>query len=208
MQELALWQPELDLYLREMLRLEGRSMFGAGMQCNCGRIFANNELNCQHHCCDCLTPELLCEDCMNDRHAYTPFHRLEVWNGHFFEQQSLEDTGLVLELGSHTKEKLCVMSELAPLETLTVIHTNGIHKITVRYCACNLAVHCRKQLLRAQLWPATVTNPQTAVTFDCLEQFQMLNLMTKTSGTEFYETLECLTDNTGMRVPPVSFLKS
>ncbi|KAE9396951.1 hypothetical protein BT96DRAFT_996227 [Gymnopus androsaceus JB14] len=200
--ELALWRPELDLYLREVLRLEGRGIFGAGSQCSCGRIFAVDQLNRQHRCRDCFTLELLCQDCMNNRHAYTPFHRLEAWNGRFFEQWSLGETGLVLELGSHTKEKLCVMSEIAPLEKLTVIHTNGIHSITVRYCSCNLAVHRCEQLLWARLWPATVTNPQTAITFECLEHFQMLNLMMETSGTKFYETLECLTDNTGMRVPP------
>lgn len=112
--------------------------------------------------------------------------------------------GLVLELGDHTKDKPCLTHEFVPLEDLTVIHTTGIQNITVRYCTCQNALHRRLQLLRARLWPATITNPRTAVTFDCLEHFQMLNLMTKTSGSEFYETIEHLTDNTGMKVPPVS----
>lgn len=110
----------------------------------------------------------------------------------------------MLELGDHSKEDLCLTHKFAPLENLTVIHTTGIQDITVHYCTCQHASHHRIQLLWAHLWPATITNPQTAVTFDCLKHFQMLNLMTKTSGSEFYKTLEHLTDNTGMRVPPVS----
>src|SRR5580698_3279713 len=102
-----------------MLRLEGQGSFASSEQCACGRIFAIDELNRPHRCRDCYTPELFCEDCMNDRHAYMPFHRLEVnncasiegigsnvfaqcWNGDFFERRTLENTGLVLELGEHT----------------------------------------------------------------------------------------------------------
>ncbi|KAE9398541.1 hypothetical protein BT96DRAFT_821787, partial [Gymnopus androsaceus JB14] len=153
-------------------------------------------------CCNCYTPELYCEDCMTDCHAYMPFHRLERWNSEFFKR-TLEDCGMILELGGHTKEKPCLMVSIASLENLTVVNKNGIQDITVWYCSCHLAGTWRQQLLRARLWPATLSNPKTAVTFDCLEHFQMLNLMRKTSGSEFYETLERVTDNTGMKVPVV-----
>ncbi|KAE9393946.1 hypothetical protein BT96DRAFT_943519 [Gymnopus androsaceus JB14] len=127
---------------------------------------------------------------------------LEQWNGQFFVRRTLKDCGLILELGGYTKEKPCLMVSIASLGTLNVVDKSGIQNIMVQYCTCHLAdTHCQ-QLLCAQLWPATISNPKTAVSFDCLEHFQMLNLMTKTSSSEFYKTLERLTDNTGMNVPP------
>ncbi|KAE9387303.1 hypothetical protein BT96DRAFT_837835, partial [Gymnopus androsaceus JB14] len=199
------WHPELDTYIQEMLQLEGCGLFTSRTQCSCGRDFEVDRINNLHCCCDCYMPELFCKDCMVNHHAYMPFHRLERWNSQFFEHCTLKNCGLILELGGHTKDKPCLMVSIASLENLTVVNKCGIQDITVCYCSCHHAGAQREQLLHARLWPATITNPKTAVTFDCLEHFQMLNLMTKTSGSEFYETLERLTDNTGMRVPAVSF---
>ncbi|KAE9383999.1 hypothetical protein BT96DRAFT_1008551 [Gymnopus androsaceus JB14] len=199
--QLAEWHPELDTYIQEMLQLEGCGLFTSRTQCSCGRDFEVDRINNLHCCCDCYMPELFCKDCMVNHHAYMPFHRLERWNSQFFEHCTLKNCGLILELGGHTKDKPCLMVSIASLENLTVVNKCGIQDITVCYCSCHHAGAQREQLLHARLWPATITNPKTAVTFDCLEHFQMLNLMTKTSGSEFYETLERLTDNTGMRVP-------
>lgn len=59
------------------------------------------------------------------------------------------------------------------------------------------------QLLQARLFPATVTNPQSAATFRVLEAFELLSYTSKVSGFEFYTSLERLTDNTGMSLPQV-----
>ena len=79
-QQLAEWHPELTLYVQEMLWLEGQGQFSTRTQCCCGCNFVVDN---PHRCCDCYTLELYCEDCMVDRHAYMPFHRLEVSTFHF-----------------------------------------------------------------------------------------------------------------------------
>ncbi|KAK7443180.1 hypothetical protein VKT23_015778 [Stygiomarasmius scandens] len=73
---------------------------------------------------------------------------------------------------------------------------NGIHEINLRFCGCRGWADKTGQLLQARLFPATVDNPQTAFTFKCLEQFQMLNFVSKITPFEFYTTLMRLTDNT------------
>lgn len=62
------------------------------------------------------------------------------------------------------------------------------------------------QLLRARLYPATISQPKTAATFDVLKTFQLLSFMSKVSAYEFYHSLARLTDNTGTISPPVNKL--
>lgn len=89
-------------------------------------------------------------------------------------------------------------------QEFTVIHTNGIHRVTICYCDCDCAVSRRQQLLRHRWYPATVHVPQTCATFEVLNQFHLLTLTSKLAVFAFYTTLERLTDNTGLDVPRVS----
>ncbi|KIY42807.1 hypothetical protein FISHEDRAFT_54717, partial [Fistulina hepatica ATCC 64428] len=52
-----------------------------------------------------------------------------------------------------------------------------------------------QQLLRAQLWPATSTQPSTAATFSLLHHFDILTSETSVSISGFHCALEQLTDN-------------
>ncbi|KAK0490075.1 hypothetical protein EDD18DRAFT_1358692 [Armillaria luteobubalina] len=54
-------------------------------------------------------------------------------------------------------------------------------------------------------FPATDTEPRTVVTTAALEQFQMLTFMGKISAYEYYHSLVCLTDNTGIKTPSDNF---
>ena len=74
------------------------------------------------------------------------------------------------------------------------------------YCGCPAAQPKPVQLLRARLFPSTVTDPKTAATFIVLKQFQLLSFSSKISGYEFYNTLARMTDNTGVKPPPVSVI--
>lgn len=60
------------------------------------------------------------------------------------------------------------------------------------------------QLLRLQLYPATVIDPMTAATFRVLDFFLLNTLVSKISAFDFYATLSRKTDNTGTRDVPVS----
>lgn len=62
------------------------------------------------------------------------------------------------------------------------------------------------QLLRAGLFPVTSEHPQAAITFRTLELFELLSYESKVSAYEYYRTLSRLTDNTGMKTPPVSHM--
>lgn len=53
------------------------------------------------------------------------------------------------------------------------------------------------QLLRAGLFPGTISMPRTAATFDSLRMFQMLSFVSKLSGWEYIRALSRLTDNAG-----------
>lgn len=81
-----------------------------------------------------------------------------------------------------------------------MLHTNGFHPVTVRYCQCDrfhLAGDRVQQLLRLELYPATLTDPTTMCTFGLLNMFHLLTLISKINATDFYGTLERMTDNIG-----------
>lgn len=84
-----------------------------------------------------------------------------------------------------------------------VMHTNGWHKVAVLYCHCTdlarAGTHV-EQLLRHQLFPATLTGPSTCATFRALETYHALTLQSKVTVYNYYITLNNLTDNTGVDV--------
>jgi hypothetical protein len=79
-----------------------------------------------------------------------------------------------------------------------VVHTNGIHLINLSFCECPGAAEKDIQLLCASWFPATLTRPCTAFTFDLLDSFHLLTLQSKTSAFDYYMSLEHKTDNTGV----------
>ena len=89
-------------------------------------------------------------------------------------------------------------------EGFTVINLDAIHSISVNFCACGYGAQSRYiQLLRAGLFPISSELPRAAITFRTLELFELLSYESKVSAYEYYRTLLRLTDNTGMKTPPV-----
>lgn len=80
---------------------------------------------------------------------------------------------------------------------MTVLHTNGIHSVNVKFCTC-ASVPRHVQLLRARLFPATVNQPQACATFELLRYVHILMLQSNISAYNVYHTLERLTDNSGI----------
>ncbi|KAG2354447.1 hypothetical protein BDR07DRAFT_1306110, partial [Suillus spraguei] len=62
----------------------------------------------------------------------------------------------------------------------------------------------RQQLLHCDWFPSTVHQSQTVCTRRVLEHFLLLTWFSKVSTFAYYQTLEHLTDNTGISVPKVS----
>jgi hypothetical protein len=54
-----------------------------------------------HRCRDCFTSYILCGSCCLSAHLTLPFHRIQRFNGQYFENADLDDLGLVLNLCQH-----------------------------------------------------------------------------------------------------------
>ena len=85
-----------------------------------------------------------------------------------------------------------------------MIHTNGIHQVRVTFCRCPTSTEFRVQLLRYAWWPATTTDPQTCATREAMRLFHLLNLQGNLTPTDFYRSLEQLTDSRKLLKLPVS----
>lgn len=135
------------------------------------------------------------------RHSVT----LQRWNSRFFESTTLQSLSLVVQLGHHHKER-CPVPALAP-RSFVVIHTNGFHPLTVQFCECDnqAAAGTRvQQLLRYELYPATLDDPSTCCTFRLMETFHLLTLQSKVTVYDFYVSLQKMTDRFALSKPFVS----
>lgn len=111
----------------------------------------------------------------------------------------MKELGLTLQLG-HLPGDPCSNPKFGP-RGFTVMHTNGLHPICVLFCRCSNAASSPSrvdQLLRAELYPATLTDPTTCFSFQCLKQFHLLTLQSKISGYDQYLATQYLTDNLGL----------
>ncbi|KAF8870221.1 hypothetical protein BD779DRAFT_1614195 [Infundibulicybe gibba] len=193
---LAMWMLESEVFLEEMITLEGRGWDPPKCCCDCLSGPAD------HECLDCLGRHLRCAECIVEKHRENPLHRIKYWNGSYFEDRTLKTLGLRIQLG-HRPGVLCMNPETSFNSDFTILDNRGIFSVTLDFCACGERAQSRTaQLLRARLFPATVENPRTAATFRVLETLEMLSYTSKVSVFEFYQALSRLTDNTKMNTPP------
>ncbi|KIL55458.1 hypothetical protein M378DRAFT_90872, partial [Amanita muscaria Koide BX008] len=194
---LKTWIPEINLFISEFLRLEGRG--DAHDQTACGSCGIPDEI--YYRCNDCFDTSPRCKSCTVEVHRQLPLHRIKKWNGSFFEPTSLKQLGLVIQL-NHGINDPCFNPAQAFNDDFVILDSNGIHCVTLRYCNCHRTVPRSSQLLRSRLFPATVIEPKTAATFRLLEAYQLLSFTSKVSGFEFYQSIARRTDNTGTHPPP------
>jgi CxC2 like cysteine cluster associated with KDZ transposases len=160
-----------------------------------------------------------------------PFHRVEVWNSTHFTPSWLWRSGLVLSLcptGQCDKD-----SDIPPPEdalpppgdtsfgakpafricgdvrALTVVHTNGVHHLLVKFCSCAVGeedpVEDDIQLLRARLYPASHREIRTAFTFAVMDNYLLDNLECYTSAFHYFSKLRRLTNEVFPKKVPVRF---
>jgi hypothetical protein len=152
-------------------------------------------------------------------HVENPTHRIEVggneqcallhpdyhtqyWNGQHFEDTNLRDLGLRLQLGHPPGERCSNPSSIH--NDFVVLDINGVHDVTLCFCECQTAQSRTTQLLRMHWFPATTLELKTAATFRLLHNFHILSFESKASTFEYWQTLACLTNNTGLDPPKVS----
>ncbi|KAG6849154.1 hypothetical protein H0H93_010910 [Arthromyces matolae] len=179
-----------DLFLSELLRSEGRGESPAMCRCN-------NTSPANHRCIDCVSGVPTCSQCLLTSHYHSPFHRIEKWNGLFYEKTSLKDIGLRIHL-NHPPGETCLLPETCRKDDFVVVDVFQVHEVGINFCGCDRSVPHPVQLLRARLYPMTVNQPQSAVTFRCLKHFQLLSFESKCSGYEYISTIRRGSTNTGV----------
>ncbi|KAF8838888.1 hypothetical protein BDN67DRAFT_982178 [Paxillus ammoniavirescens] len=79
-------------YLDEELRLDSRETAPLD-PCSCG---GNEHL---FRCTDCFGVTMLCQLCCVANHKQLPLHKIQKWNGNFFQCTTLKEMGLMVQLG-------------------------------------------------------------------------------------------------------------
>ncbi|KAK0437899.1 hypothetical protein EV421DRAFT_1907100 [Armillaria borealis] len=128
--------------------------------------------------CETCSEFLECKACSLQRHARTPLHVLKRWNGRFWEDTTLKEMGLVFQLGHAGTE--CPIPGLP--QTLTILHVNG--------------------LMHNGWYPATMAEPRSCATFECLDTFRLLSVVANVNVRDYVSTLEQKVDSWGMQWVP------
>ncbi|KAJ3530921.1 hypothetical protein NMY22_g8368 [Coprinellus aureogranulatus] len=193
------WTKEIDNFLRIVITLEGKGEHSSNVCCGSGVSTRPCSREAVYRCLCCDNMGMMCRDCMREAHACHPFHRIQMWNGRYFERVSLKSTGLRIQLG-HPPGESCLLPSKASKDDFVVIDCDSIHEIALDYCGCGQTAKGQvEQLLERRLYPATIANPKTAATFRCLEMFELLQYESKLTPFEFFNTVSRLTDNTNLR---------
>ncbi|KAG1729494.1 uncharacterized protein EDB91DRAFT_1239214 [Suillus paluster] len=186
------WIDYRELFLLEMLHHNGRGDDISLTFCNtCGIMVGS------YHYKDCFMSTLSCQMCVVGAHTYSPAHRVEKWNSECFQNVTLKDLGLHVQLG-HKVGESCLLPSQAFNDNFILIDTLGIHPMAVDFCGCDRAQSHTEQLLRVGWFPAMTSDLRTAATFCVLWQFHVLSFESKISAYEFYHSLVRMMDNTGL----------
>lgn len=174
-----------------------------GEACACGGS-AKRTTRCR----DCFCYEISCSNCFINAHRNLPTHWAEVWDfsqGFFIRHDiaMLQEDVASINLGHYGQP---CHSAHATLNIFEVIDTNGIHKTKIRFCTCQGSADRTEQLMRAQLFPATIAQPTMAFTFRVLRQFHIHHLEGKESVHDFIGALRRLSDNMFPQRVPVHLI--
>lgn len=83
-------------YLFELIRLEAPPVDRKCTLCK----FDSGIFRCR----DCCRPHFYCTSCCLSAHAAEPFHRIQRFNGQYFERHDLNQLGLTIDIRSHAGE--------------------------------------------------------------------------------------------------------
>ncbi|KAJ7747895.1 hypothetical protein DFH07DRAFT_962312 [Mycena maculata] len=150
--------------------------------------------DCAVPCCALCKAPYMQGLCLT-RHELTPLHVVEEWNSQFWAETSLQELGLVYQLGHGGFP--CVFPDQR-IYKMTVIEAPVIHQIRVRYCKCSKSDDADNlsQLLRNAWYPATVTDPATCAMFKTLEAYRLYNVVGNMNVHDFVRAMEQMTDGT------------
>ncbi|EJD34826.1 hypothetical protein AURDEDRAFT_75824 [Auricularia subglabra TFB-10046 SS5] len=153
-----------------------------------------------YRCRECILLPPCCGKCMKLSHSHAPFHRIEAWTGSYFARSSLTALGYELCLG-HDGARCPNATTQECTKLMVIVHTNGVHRLNVVFCACASCAQKPYQMLQSSLYPATWTSPATAFTFQLMEHYHLDSLQSRKPAYDYWALLRRLTDNT--RAKPV-----
>ncbi|KAI6038070.1 hypothetical protein EDC04DRAFT_2868514 [Pisolithus marmoratus] len=105
-----------------------------------------------------------------------------------------------IQLG-HCAGDRCYRPYPVARDDFMIIHSNGVHSVSLDFCGCESAEAPFQQLLCICWFLASSKKPCTAATFIVLQQFHLLSFKSKVSAFEFYQSLSHISDNTGLNQP-------
>ncbi|KAJ8088246.1 hypothetical protein PM082_022318, partial [Marasmius tenuissimus] len=187
MKLLGEYSHNMDQAARLLLDREIDPMIGTPCGCKSG---APREVRCM----ECDQRPLLCTACWIDAHKYNFTHWAHVWTkfGHFIKHD-ISALGYTIPLG-HNGERCPSPKES---KYLIIADVNGIHATRVSYCGCRLGENLDKwtRLFKSDLFPSTVTDPQSAFTFRLLRHYSLFTLQAKITPYDYIKAIRRLTDN-------------
>ncbi|KAJ7584901.1 hypothetical protein C8J56DRAFT_1004906 [Mycena floridula] len=186
---MAGWRPMSEEFLANLLWTKGLGYELFHQQCTF----------CETSGSDACGPALFCQKCGVERHQLLPLHKIQVWNGDFWDCTSLFKMGLVYQLGH--SGMCCVAPDSTSI--MTMIGATSIQQIWVSWCGCVHSDHSThvEQLMQNQWYLATVVDPHSCATFEALDSLRVLNVVTNVNVCDFITSLEILTD--GVYEPPI-----
>ncbi|KIK98410.1 hypothetical protein PAXRUDRAFT_31186 [Paxillus rubicundulus Ve08.2h10] len=190
---LVLVKHDCQTYLTELIWLGG--------QCGSSDLCPGCKTKAAYlHCEDCFDINMYCQNCTVAWHGQYPLHQLKEWTGSYFECHTLKDCGLRVQQGHCIGDKCCRPHPVAKDE-FVILHSNGIHTVSVDFCGCETAETPSNQLLCMHFFPATSNKLHTAASFTLLKEFHLLSLESKVSAYKFYNVLSHHSDNSGLAPP-------
>ncbi|KAJ7787707.1 hypothetical protein B0H14DRAFT_2399238 [Mycena olivaceomarginata] len=204
------WRPLKGLFLDELLRQDG---LGNDLDhpC-CAHCDAHLSTTRMFRCSDC-GQFLQCMNCCLSHHRRLPLHSIEEWNGKFWVSETLENLGLIYQVGHGGFP--CALPDPA-IRKMVIIEAPFIHTMKLRYCNCGQSDDTDsadadsehlKQLLRNGWYPATVVEPATCATFRTPQAFCLYNVVGNMNVNDFITAMERMTNTTacsGLGSVPVS----
>jgi hypothetical protein len=157
-----------------------------------------------YRCGDCFGSLPCCQSCLLQTHITSPFHRIQHWNGQFFQAAQLVNLGYILHSGHSGLQ--CPHSTPENDILICIVDVIGVFHHKLRWCACQSAEPFYAQLLRLGLYPSSMERPETAFTFSLLDYFHIDAVECKTSANNFYNKLRRLTNSLFPHKVPVSVI--
>jgi hypothetical protein len=179
---------------------------------------------------DCIGQPSFCRECCAKQHTANPFHRVASWQETHYSPDWLWATGLRIHLGHggnpcpHAKEGTGDSAfaqarirnfqfnaeppgkQLEGDTIVTIVHTNGIHRLPVALCQCpgqeNMVLD---DYLDLGLFPASYESVHSAFTFAVLDDNMLAYLECHTTSYQYYQKLRRLTNPAFPDSVPVCF---